>query len=240
MSAARSTCIDCSVVFNNDNYRHYNKGRCTPCFRKYMREYKRKRYHENKEFRQKCVETSQADRKDPIKKATSKATRELPENVERRRARRRELYKTDMAFKLKYICRARVQQALKNANSSRVANSNILLGISVALFKKWIESQFTTEMTWENHGDVWHIDHVRPCASFDLSDPERQKECFSWRNQQPLLKDTNYSKHDVVDPLLILRHQYLAADFAHLHKVSEEDLEENDDDSDDESDTDLS
>jgi hypothetical protein len=35
-------------------------------------------------------------------------------------------------------------------------------------------------MTWENYGvKGWHIDHIKPCSSFDLTDPIQQKKMFS-------------------------------------------------------------
>jgi hypothetical protein len=46
-------------------------------------------------------------------------------------------------------------------------------------------------MTWENI----HIDHIRPCASFDLSDPEQQKLCFNYKNLRPMLAHENLSKN---------------------------------------------
>jgi hypothetical protein len=50
-------------------------------------------------------------------------------------------------------------------------------------------------MTWENHGK-WHIDHIKPCASFDLSIPEQQKLCFNFSNLQPLWQRDNLCKKD--------------------------------------------
>ena len=50
-------------------------------------------------------------------------------------------------------------------------------------------------MTWENHTTHgWHIDHVKPCAVFDLSKPEEQKKCFHYTNLQPLWAKENLSK----------------------------------------------
>ena len=49
-------------------------------------------------------------------------------------------------------------------------------------------------MTWQNYGDGWHIDHIHPCAAFDLTDPEQQKACFHWSNLQPLWAIDNFRK----------------------------------------------
>ena len=37
-------------------------------------------------------------------------------------------------------------------------------------------NKFFLEMDWENRGVVWEIDHIKPCASFDLTNIEQQKE----------------------------------------------------------------
>ena len=71
-----------------------------------------------------------------------------------------------------------------------------LLGCDRAFLIKWLEKQFKPGMSWENYGVFgWHIDHIRPCASFDLSDPKQQSECFHYTNLQPLWWKDNLSKH---------------------------------------------
>jgi hypothetical protein len=58
---------------------------------------------------------------------------------------------------------------------------------------KHIEERFDFGMTWENYGE-WHIDHIRPCASFNLFDHEQLKQCTHYTNLQPLWADENCRK----------------------------------------------
>ena len=68
-----------------------------------------------------------------------------------------------------------------------------LTGCSKEDLYKHLESKFTKDMTWENYGE-WHIDHIRPCASFNLIDHDQQKACFHWSNLQPLWARDNIRK----------------------------------------------
>lgn len=70
-----------------------------------------------------------------------------------------------------------------------------LLGCSVDDFKLHLEKSFTIGMSWDTYGK-WHIDHIIPCASFDLTDPEEQKKCFHYTNMQPLWEIDNFMKGD--------------------------------------------
>ena len=65
-----------------------------------------------------------------------------------------------------------------------------------------IEGKFVEGMTWENHGS-WHLDHVRPCCSFDLKNEEEQKKCFHYTNLQPLWAVENLSKQAWFDKIQI-------------------------------------
>lgn len=115
----------------------------------------------------------------------------------RARAKKRqdERLKNDPSFKLIRLLRDRVTKAIKKSYTKKASSTRELLGSSVAYVRKHLESQFVDGMSWDNHGE-WHIDHIRPCASFDLSDPEQQKECFNYKNLQPLWAKDNLSKGD--------------------------------------------
>jgi hypothetical protein len=53
-------------------------------------------------------------------------------------------------------------------------------------------------MTMENQGK-WHIDHIIPCASFDLRCPVQQLACFHYNNLQPLWAEDNIRKRDKIN-----------------------------------------
>jgi len=68
-----------------------------------------------------------------------------------------------------------------------------VLGCTPIQFKAYIESLFLEGMTWDNM-DKWHLDHIKPCASFDLSIHEEFKKCFHYTNQRPLWATDNLLK----------------------------------------------
>ena len=103
----------------------------------------------------------------------------------------RDRYRTDPAFKLKHNLRKRLRHALQGQAKS--ARTQELLGCTVEELRAHLEAQFKPGMTWENYGE-WHIDHIRPCASFDLTDPEQQRACFHYTNLQPLWAQENIRK----------------------------------------------
>lgn len=102
-------------------------------------------------------------------------------------------------FKLKRTLRFRVWKACKDANGYKSKRTEELVGCNWSHLKAHIESQFKRGMSWHNHGE-WHVDHIIPCASFDLSDPKQQRICFHFTNLQPLWARDNMSKSDKIPP----------------------------------------
>ena len=111
-------------------------------------------------------------------------------------------WKNDINFKMKRVLRSRVFGAMKGAKKSKKTME--LLGCDIEFFKKHMENLFEEGMTWQNYGrGGWHVDHIMPCSSFDLSMPEQQKLCFHYTNLQPLWQTDNLTKRNK------LPHQYI-------------------------------
>jgi hypothetical protein len=89
--------------------------------------------------------------------------------------------------------RGRIYVALKRGVKSY--STIQLLGCSIERLKIHLEKQFKEGMTWKNYGlKGWVIDHIRPCALFDLTDPIQQFKCFNYTNLQPLWYKENLIK----------------------------------------------
>ena len=95
-------------------------------------------------------------------------------------ARRRS---TDPVYRVVEALRKRVREAVKGHCKS--ARTLQLLGCSIERLREHISKQFKPGMSWENYGK-WHIDHIRPCASFNLAGQVQQRQCFHYTNLQPL------------------------------------------------------
>lgn len=116
------------------------------------------------------------------------------ENREKRNKRLSERYRNEPNYRIAVNLRNRLLVALKN--NQRSSPTLALLGCSIDFFRQHMESMFVGEMSWNNHGTIWHIDHIKPCAKFDLSDGSHQKICFHYTNMQPLFVKDNLIKGD--------------------------------------------
>lgn len=104
----------------------------------------------------------------------------------------------DVKFKISNLLRSRIFMALKCRSLVKQQRSIQLLGCSIEQYKQHLEKSFEPGMSWKNHGE-WHIDHIKPLASFDLQDEEQQKLAFNFKNTQALWKADNLAKGSKLD-----------------------------------------
>lgn len=79
--------------------------------------------------------------------------------------------------------------------NSKTGSAVTDLGCSIDELSAHLESKFTDGMNWENYGKTgWHIDHIRPLSSFDLTNQEDVRKACHYTNLQPLWWQDNLSK----------------------------------------------
>ena len=137
--------------------------------------------------------------KDKIKDIAKKNVVKIREYKRKYKKKMRE---NNPSFKIGANLSKRIWDALRSQNLNKLSKTKDLLGCSIENFKNYLESLFKSGMTWENYGKgkgKWEIDHIRPCASFDLTDAEQQKQCFHYTNLQPMWGHINCAKHSYYD-----------------------------------------
>lgn len=113
-------------------------------------------------------------------------------------ARDKDKYKNDLTYRLKNVLRNRLRIALKK--NTKENKTLTYLGCSVSEFKIYLESKFEVGMTWENWTiNGWHIDHIKPLDSFDLSSEEELSKASHYTNMQPMWADENRKKYNHTD-----------------------------------------
>lgn len=105
----------------------------------------------------------------------------------------RERYQNNPHRRLAVLLRTRLNLAIRNGQKGGSAVRD--LGCTVAELKLHLEAQFVEGMNWDTHG-IWHIDHIKPLASFDLTDRDQFLQACHYTNLQPLWAEDNLSKGD--------------------------------------------
>lgn len=100
----------------------------------------------------------------------------------------------DPNYRLQNSVRSRIWQALKGGRS-KTDKFVALLGCTVREAVAHIERQFTGDMSWETYGRYgWHIDHIKPMSSFDLTNTHELATACHYTNLQPLWWNDNLAK----------------------------------------------
>lgn len=108
-----------------------------------------------------------------------------------------EARRADPGRRIAHSIRSSIAIQVRHGKAKKASRTTELLGCDIAQFRAHIEALWLEGMCWENWGrqrGCWQLDHIRPVASFDLTDPAQQKQCFHFSNYQPLWAEDNRRK----------------------------------------------
>lgn len=97
-------------------------------------------------------------------------------------------------FSLRVSLGARLRK-VKAGHISRRAEK--YLGCSIYDFVVYIEALWQPGMNWSGQGTVWQLDHIKPLASFDLTDLSQVEIASHYSNFQPLFREEHQRKSAV-------------------------------------------
>jgi hypothetical protein len=201
----KKLCPRCNQIkdfseFHKEKTRYYGIGvYCKKCLYNIAKENKHRINKYSKKWYKNNIEKSKQFKQNWNKKNPNYHKRYYQEH-KKELSRQYTIYsrnrrRKDVKFRMLLNLRRRIIYAIKGKDKSQKTMD--LIGCSIDFLKNHLESKFKEGMTWDNYGKSgWHIDHIKPCALFDLSEPEEQAKCFNYSNLQPLWAEENMNKKD--------------------------------------------
>lgn len=176
--------LDCEKCFVKGN------RRCRACYNKIRNEQHKLNPEHKKEINRIYQQTSEKRKAYKLEYQRSEKYRKYWREYVANR------YRTDVPYKIRSILSRNVRQGVKAKKDSSTLD---VLGCDIQFFMQWLEYNFDQNMSFENHGSYWDIDHVIPCKSFDFNKKEDIEKCFHWSNMVPLEHKENIKKSDKID-----------------------------------------
>ena len=207
-------CKKCCSEYHKE-YRRHNKEKLKENMKKYHQKNKEKMNAVCKEYYYKNQERMQEYRQKNRKKKSEYMKKYLQKYNQRTetKERRNELAKIKRQTDFQYQLNNNISNAIRkglNRNKAGYHWEN-LVGYTLQDLKLHLENQFDKNMSWDNYGSYWHIDHIVPKSWFNynnISDKEF-KECWALNNLQPLEKNRNMLKKDNVNIQELIKYCFL-------------------------------
>ena len=98
-----------------------------------------------------------------------------------------------LRYRVKLKLSKRIYDALLSAGTVKRKITTDLVGCSAYDLVEYLKSKFTPGMSLDNYGE-WHVDHIIPCAHFNLLDEKEQLKAFHYSNLQPIWATTQIAK----------------------------------------------
>lgn len=179
---------------HKEQLRNYDK------LRQQTEEYKQKRKEYNDRNRERISEYGKNYRNRPeVKERNNAYSKKYYEQHKEQcrqydKERHQKQYYTNNCYRLYRVLSAGICKALKENKKERQWET--LVGYNLQQLKEHLEKQFTSDMSWNNYGSYWEIDHIIPKNLFHYNGAEdRQFQiCWSLMNLRPLEKSANRSR----------------------------------------------
>ena len=124
---------------------------------------------------------------------------------------------TDFVYKLANNIRVRINKDFQSQNVRKISKTFDLLGCSQSFFKRWILYQLYGDMTEENYGEFWCLDHCYPLSKTNLLDKNEMNKTTNWINLRPIYCAENFLKGDKIVSRLYLMQEVKANYFTKLN-----------------------
>ena len=158
----------------------------------------KKQYHENN--REKIREYNKQYFKNNKEKIIEYQKRYRENNREKMNQYRRQRYKNDPKYRLRHNISRAFREFLKGRKEKSTSEHLKDCGYSRKELMKHLEGQFDQNMTWNNYGSYWHVDHIIPQSVFEPTNEQHLKWCWSLENLRPLESSENASKNNRIIP----------------------------------------
>lgn len=184
------------LIFNKETFA-IKSGKltssCKDCYNIHQRKYRKNNPEKAKNWDRDSWRKNKINKSNSRKKWYQKnrdkvlTERKTPEYKSQRNSALRSKYHSNIAHKLEQNLRNRVYLAIRDQRGFKSGRSKELIGCNYEFLINYLKSKFTPNMNWQNYldGEI-HIDHITPCANFDLTIDSEQRKCFHYSNLQPL------------------------------------------------------
>jgi hypothetical protein len=184
-------CKSCRTIHRKE-YREKNKEKFKEKDKKHYEKYKDEKRKQQAEYYKQNKTDIQNKRK---------IYRE--NNIEKHREKCREYYHSNLNRRLALICRNRIRREIKSGKKYLE-----YLGCTIDNLKNWFEYNFNLDnLTWDDYNKLWEIDHVIPCATFNMQSNDDVYKCFNWKNTKPVSKHLNRTKNSNILPFQIFEQE---------------------------------
>lgn len=111
----------------------------------------------------------------------------------------KEKRRTDENYRLRHAISASMNSYFKKSGKSTLD----FIDYTMEELREHLEKQFDNNMSWDNYGTYWQIDHIIPQSIFDFTTKGQISMCWNINNLRPLSKVENPSKGNTIDENLI-------------------------------------